>query len=84
MFQVYTLCSSTFDEIYIGYPTNAESRLSSHNHPKSKGYTKKYQPWEIVFTEEFETRSEAMKRVKELKTEKGREYVWQEVKKKFG
>jgi putative endonuclease len=83
MFQVYTLYSSKFDEIYIGYSTNAKKRLASHNHEKNKGYTKRYQPWEMVFTEEFETRLEAMKREKELKTSKGREFVWKEVKKKF-
>ncbi|MEP1150973.1 MAG: GIY-YIG nuclease family protein [Balneola sp.] len=84
MFQVYAIYSSKFDEIYIGYSTNAEMRLASHNYERNKGYTKRYQPWEIVFTEGFKNRSDAMKREKELKTAKGREFVWQEVKKKFG
>lgn len=84
MFQVYALYNSEFEKIYIGYSNNAKKRLASHNHEKNTGYTKRYQPWEIVFTGEFETRSEAMKKEKELKTAKGREFVWQEVKKKFG
>jgi len=83
MFQVYALYSSKFNEIYIGYSTNAENRLASHNHERNKGYTKRYQPWEMVFKEEFKTRSEAMKREKELKTAMGRDYVWKEVKRKF-
>jgi putative endonuclease len=84
MFQVYALYSPKFDEIYIGYSTNAKKRLASHNHKRNKSYTKRYQPWKIVFTEEFDTRSEAMRRERELKTAKGREYVWSKVKEKFG
>ena len=84
MFQVYALYSKKFNEIYIGYSSSAAKRLQSHNHPKNKGYTKRFQPWELVFTEDFKTRSQAMKREKELKTAKGREYIWQEVKKKLG
>jgi putative endonuclease len=37
--------------------------------------TKKYLPWEIIYYEEFERRSEAMRREKELKSHKGREFI---------
>ena len=39
-------------------------------------YTKRYVPWEIIFKEEFISRAEAMKREKELKSQKGREFIW--------
>ncbi|MEQ9307847.1 MAG: GIY-YIG nuclease family protein [Balneolaceae bacterium] len=84
MFQVYALYSSNFDKIYIGYSSDVEKRLVSHNHPKNIGHTKRYQPWEIVFAENYDSRAEAMKREKELKTAKGREYVWEKVREKFG
>jgi len=46
----------------------------------SKGWTIKFRPWEILFTENFETKTEAMKREKQLKSAKGRNYIWQAVK----
>lgn len=50
MYFVYALYSRHFDKIYIGYSEDPDKRLSSHNHPNNKGWTKKYQPWEIVYT----------------------------------
>ncbi len=67
MYKVYVLYSSKYDKIYIGYTSNLESRIQSHNYFSTKGYTMKYRPWEVVYTEDFETKGEAMKREKELK-----------------
>ena len=83
MFTVYALYSPDHDKIYIGYTSNLELRLLSHNKLGKKGWTIKYRPWELVFTEEFETKKEALKREKELKSAKGREYVWREIRKKY-
>ena len=84
MFTVYALYSPTYEKIYIGFTSNMEQRLLSHNKLGKKGWTIKFRPWELVFTEEFEDKKEAMKREKQLKTAKGRDYVWQQVKNKFG
>ena len=46
---------------YYGSSSNLKSRLKSHNAGKSK-FTKGHRPWEIIYFEEFETRSDAMKR----------------------
>ena len=81
MFYVYALYSSKFNKIYIGQTCDLTSRLVEHNSGKSF-YTKRFIPWEIIYTEEFETRGEVMKREKQLKSQKGREFVWNIIKKK--
>ena len=83
MFSVYVLYSPGYDKIYVGYTSNLEQRLLSHNKLGKKGWTIKYRPWELVFTEEYENKSEALRREKQLKSAKGREFVWNKVKEKF-
>ncbi len=46
---------------YYGSTSNLSNRLKSHNSGKSK-FTKGHRPWEIIYSEEFNTRSEAMQR----------------------
>ncbi len=79
MFKVYVLYSKKFDKIYIGFTSNLESRMLSHNYLSKKGYTVKYRLWEVVYTEIFKTKKEAMKREKELKSSRGRNYIWEEI-----
>ena len=83
MFTVYVLYSRDHDKIYIGYTSDLEQRLLSHNKLGKKGWTIKFRPWELVFTEEFESKKEAMDREKQLKSARGREYVWEKVQKKY-
>ncbi|HET8866149.1 MAG TPA: GIY-YIG nuclease family protein [Gracilimonas sp.] len=83
MFIVYALYSPNYEKIYVGYTSNMEQRLLSHNKLGKKGWTIKFRPWELVFTEEFEDKKEAMKREKQLKSAKGREYVWEQIRKKY-
>ena len=83
MFAVYVLYSKTFDKIYIGYSSNIVQRLLSHNELGTKGYTFKYRPWDLAYVEEFETKKEAINREKQLKTAKGREFVWNIVELKY-
>ncbi|MDN3584673.1 GIY-YIG nuclease family protein [Mucilaginibacter flavus] len=53
MFTVYVLYSPTFNQIYIGYTSNLDNRVLSHNKLATKGHTIKYRPWVIAYTEEF-------------------------------
>ena len=80
MYKVYVLYSKEFNKIYIGFTSDLEDRFLSHNEMATKGYTLKYRPWEIAFFEEFETKSAVMKREKELKTSRGRVFVWEKIK----
>jgi len=81
MFFVYALYSKKYDKIYIGQTCDLKNRLIEHNLGLSF-YTKRYLPWEIIYTEECFSRSEALKREKQLKSQKGREFVWNIIKAK--
>ncbi len=76
MFTVYVLYSPAHDKIYIGYTSDIEARLLSHNELGTKGYTLKYRPWVLAHKEEYASKAEAMKREKALKTGNGRAFVW--------
>ena len=79
MFTVYVLYSEKYNKIYIGYTSNIENRMLSHNELSNKGYTKKFRPWILAYSEEFESKKEAMKREKELKSGKGRRFIWEKI-----
>jgi putative endonuclease len=76
MYYTYVLYASKFNKIYIGYSENPERRLESHNDERNTGWTRSYQPWEIIHVEEFDTKTEALKREKQLKTSRGRAFVY--------
>jgi putative endonuclease len=80
MFTVYVLYSKGYDKIYIGFTSNLEQRLLSHNELGKKGWTIKFRPWYLIHTEEFQLKSDAMKREKQLKTATGRNFIWSLIK----
>src|SRR5699024_856552 len=75
MFTVYALHSPGYDKIYIGYTSNLEQRMLSHN-KLGHGWTEHFRPWQIVYTEEVDSKKEAMKREKQLKSGGGRRFIW--------
>ncbi len=80
---IYVLYNRKYHKIYIGYSIDPNRRLQFHNDEDNKGYTKRYQPWEIIYTEEFETMKEALDREKQLKTARGRDFIWTLIAKKM-
>ncbi|MEM9051535.1 MAG: GIY-YIG nuclease family protein [Bacteroidota bacterium] len=72
---VYVLYSKDFDRIYVGQTSNLIERFKSHNLLSAKGYTLRYRPWIVVHIEFFATRSETLKREKELKQGQGRTWI---------
>ena len=76
MFTVYVLYSETYNKIYIGYSANMEERLKSHNELATKGWTIKFRPWKIIHQELFREKADALKREKQLKSAKGRQWIW--------
>lgn len=55
--------------LYVGYTTDLEKRLLKHNTLKSGAhYTKIRRPVKLVYSESFDTLSEALKREYEIKT----------------
>ena len=79
MYTVYVLYSDKFKKIYIGFTSNLEERVRSHNELATKGWTIKFRPWRVIHQEVYETKRQAMRREKELKTAKGREWVWGQI-----
>ena len=81
MFKVYVIQNSYSGKLYTGQTENLAKRLDYHNgikKSKEKSYTSKNIGkgiWNVVYSEDFETRGEAMKREKELKSSKGRSFV---------
>lgn len=53
---------------YCGYSTDLESRIREHNNSeKGAKYTRSRRPVELVYSEEFDSKSEAMRREFEIK-----------------
>ena len=59
MFYTYIIYSVTIDKYYVGATENLSERLKKHQN-KNKGFTNQATDWEIVFTESFETKIEAL------------------------
>jgi len=72
----YILYSAALDKYYVGATNNLEDRLNRHNTDSDK-FTSKGQPWALVYSEEYPTKSEAMKREREIKSKKSRKYIEQ-------
>ena len=73
-FTVYILFSETYQKHYTGFSSNLEQRLISHNF-LGNDWTAKYRPWKLIFTKEFENKTDAMKYEKWLKSGMGRDFI---------
>ena len=73
-YTVYIIYSGSKDQYYVGHSADVEDRLFRHNNSGSKS-TRGAKDWIIVYREEFESRSEAMRREKEIKSKKSRKYI---------
>jgi putative endonuclease len=73
-FFLYILQSEKNKKYYIGITKDIETRLNQHNRGVGKS-TRSNRPWCLVYTEEYQTRSEAAIREKEIKNQKSRTYI---------
>ena len=76
MFTVYVI-ENKLGIHYTGFTSDMVLRLKEHNFGKPGNYTYKLGPWKIVFSEEYETKGEAFKREKFLKSGQGRVFLKQ-------
>ncbi|KDN55886.1 GIY-YIG nuclease family protein [Flavobacterium seoulense] len=74
-FVVYILYSKKFNKTYTGFTSNLIERFKSHNKLSTKGHTLKYRPWIVIHIEFFNSKTDALKREKYLKTGIGREFI---------
>ena len=70
MYYVYII-KSIEGRYYVGQTENVEKRLEQHNSKRYKGWTNRCNGWDVVYTESFETRREAVVREHEIKRMKG-------------
>ena len=73
MYWVYILESEKDNSFYIGQTNCIEKRIVEHNQGLSK-YTSRKMPWKIVYTEEYNSREEAMQREQFLKKQRNRNF----------
>jgi len=78
MFTVYVLKSLGSNNIYVGQTGDLDKRLERHNNGGSKA-TARYKPWKIVLIYNYQTRTAALKREKELKSSRGRNFIRQQL-----
>jgi putative endonuclease len=71
MFYVYILLSKRDNKRYIGCTENLDRRLAEHNSGLVKS-TKNRKPLKLIYFEEYISKSDAMKREKEIKAKKGK------------
>jgi len=74
MFIVYIIKSRTSDFVYKGHCENLTERMKQHNAGMTKS-NKAYMPFDVIYTEEFEGRGDAIKREKYFKSAAGRRYL---------
>jgi putative endonuclease len=71
---VYILKSEKDNKRYIGSTNNLQRRIAEHNRGIVRS-TKYRRPLKLIYEEKLETRQEAEKREKYLKTGRGRQYI---------
>ena len=74
MHYTYILYSKSIDKFYVGSTNNIDNRIYRHNKGQSK-YTRKGIPWELVYLEKFNNRTDAYRREKQIKNMKSRKYI---------
>ncbi|AGA79650.1 MULTISPECIES: GIY-YIG nuclease family protein [Echinicola] len=79
LFSVYVLFSPSYGKTYTGMTSDLINRFHSHNSFAKKGFTVKYRPWIMIHVEYFHHKSNALRREKELKSGKGREWIKQHI-----
>ena len=77
MYFVYAIYNRNNNKIYIGQTEDLDQRLQLHKNKIFKGsYTAKIDgDWELIYKEEVSDRSEALRREKQLKSFRGREFI---------
>ena len=74
MYFTYILKSKEFPKTYVGITDDLSRRLLQHNSGLHL-YTKRYMPWEIIYSEKLADRIQARKREKYFKSSSGRRWI---------
>ncbi len=76
MYFVYAIYNKLVNKIYIGQTRDIGERLKMHNQKLIPGYTSRFSgTWVIIYSESVQNRNEALKREKQLKSYRGRQFI---------
>jgi putative endonuclease len=71
---VYIIESQTDDSFYVGHTHELELRIVHHNDGWTIS-TKASRPWKLVYSEQHLSKSEVIRREKQIKRMKSRQYI---------
>jgi len=77
MFVVYAIYNHKHDKVYIGQTRDIEDRLDFHQSKIFRGsYTSRFDgEWKLIYKENAPNRQIALKRERQLKSFRGREFI---------
>ncbi len=82
MYTVYALYNQANKKIYIGQTEDLPKRLEMHQQSGfgENHYTARFRgTWELIYQESVETREQAIKREKQLKSYQGRQFIKKQI-----
>ncbi|MBN2087032.1 GIY-YIG nuclease family protein [Candidatus Peregrinibacteria bacterium] len=71
---VYIIESLKDQSYYIGYTQGLDKRLAYHNEGRGR-YTSKKSPWKLAYSEEYNSKKEAIIRERQIKNWKNRRLI---------
>jgi putative endonuclease len=74
-FYLYIIYSPSADKFYVGHTDDLDRRLFEHNSGQTRYTSNIASDWRVMYRETFPTRSDAMKREREIKSKKKRSYI---------
>ena len=80
---VYILESQQDGSFYIGYTSDLTKRIVYHNSGRST-YTRKKQPWKLIYFEKFTEKRDAIIRERQIKSWKSKQAVLKLIKQNSG
>ena len=73
-FTVYILHSDTYSKHYLGFSTDLEQTLIYDNEA-GIDWTSGYRPWKLIHSKDFETKKDALKYEKWLRSVIGKKFI---------
>ena len=78
MFYTYILYSPTIKKFYNGVTSTIGQRIHYHNTGRSP-FTRNKGPWDLVYSETYQTKQQALRRERELKSWKSSKRIIEEL-----
>ncbi len=76
LWYVYALYNRSNHKIYIGQTGDLKRRIEEHNQKVGNHFTARVPGhWEVIYKEQLETKTEALRREKQLKSYRGRLFI---------